>query len=268
MPADPTTESVLPTPSHGEGSIPIGLPDQELGAEELLELLLQQQRVAQVGLISAGLSHDVNNHLHMIAGSAYLALQTHDPGQWRSALEQVQHQVDVLAETTRAFLGFVQRTAPDPAAVFRVSDVVERSLRLARPLTEDRGVTLTVGREADAAVRGDATLAIQVLVNLLVNAIQACEEARGNVAVTARRPTDGGVRIEIADDGPGIPEVVLARLFKPFVTSGDGSGGRGLGLFVVRHAVLRLGGTVHVRSSPEGTVFAVDLPLADGEYVF
>ena len=118
--------------------------------------------------------------------------------------------------------------------------------------------------EGDGGVLGDSRLLVQALVNLASNAIRACAETKGRVRIEASSPTDGFCRFEVIDDGPGIPEAMRGRLFRPFSTGSAASGGNGLGLFIVRQSVRRLGGTIRVRTSPSGTTFVVDLPRADG----
>ena len=87
--------------------------------QTLLELLAQQQRVAQVGLVTAGLAHDVDNHEQVISGVTFLALRRRNPEEWKRALEKVQAQCCALSEMTRAFLGFVRRRDDAVHAKFR-----------------------------------------------------------------------------------------------------------------------------------------------------
>nr|MDJ0974683.1 ATP-binding protein [Planctomycetota bacterium] len=68
------------------------------------------------------------------------------------------------------------------------------------------------------------------------------------------------LRIEVEDNGPGIPGHLRRRIFRPFVTGDAKDGGRGVGLFIVRQAVRRLGGSIRVESGPKGTRFGIDLP--------
>ena len=99
----------------------------------------------------------------------------------------------------------------------------------------------------------------QAVVNLVSNAIRVCQNG-GHVWLTASRPRPGTCRIEVRDDGPGVSEEVRGRLFRPFVGTEESSGGSGLGLFITRQSIRELGGAILMRTSPEGTVFRVDLP--------
>lgn len=250
--ADPSAPSVAATAP----------PDWADERERLLEMLAQQQRVAQAGLVTAGMAHDVHNHLQVLTGSACLALMSDRPEDWRDALRDVQEQCREIAETTRAFLSFVRRRDAVGETSFVASDAVEQARRLASPLAKKHGVRLEPAVRGDAVVAGESRLLVQALVNLISNAVRACAGNRGRITVEAWCPAPGTCRFEVTDDGPGIPESVRGRLFRPFATGHAESGGNGLGLFIVRQTVRRLGGTIRVRTSPSGTTFVVDVPAA------
>lgn len=115
----------------------------------------------------------------------------------------------------------------------------------------------------DAELVGDERLAVQALFNLGSNAIEACKGLNGS-SVALRLVCGAGVpcAIEVDDDGPGIPYSLRPRLFQPFTTGRAQSGGRGLGLFVVRQAVRNLGGNIRVETSTGGTLFRLEFPDA------
>ena len=229
--------------------------------ERLLELLAQQQRVAQTGLVTAGLIHDANNHLATMSGAAYLALGSQKPEDWRSALEGVQEQCTALSETMRSFLAFVRRRDDMELRSFRLSDAIEQASGLVAPLAHEHRVIVGTDVVEDGEVAGHLRLATQALVNLASNAIRACRGNGGEIVLVASRPRGTSCRLEVRDTGPGIPEDIRRRIFRPFATQG-GQGGHGLGLFVVRQAVRQMGGRIRVRTSPRGTTFTIDLPSA------
>ncbi len=226
----------------------------------LLEMLAHQQRVAQAGLITAGLAHDVSNHLQLISGGAYLAATCGRPSEMKAALEKIQSQCVELAETTRAFLDFVKRRDATQKQRFLISDVLSQADRLLTPLAKPARVSIETVQEGDARVAGEARLLIQALVNLGANAIRACPAGSGRVTLVASAPMPGWCMLEVKDDGAGIPEEMRQRLFRPFATGHAASGGNGLGLFIVRQAVRSLGGDIRVRTSPEGTSIKLSLP--------
>jgi signal transduction histidine kinase len=227
--------------------------------EQLLEMLAHQQRVAQMGLITSGLVHDMNHHLMVMSGSAELALQSGDPGQCVEALERVKQCCRALDETARAFLGLVRRRAPQDTPTPIVDSVVQAG-RLLRPLAQSHRVRLEVAARGTALLCGDARLLTQAIINLGSNALRACAGGAGYVEIRAGDRPLGMYRIEVIDSGPGIPDSVRANIFRPFATAHATSGGTGMGLFIVRQAVRRLGGCIRVRSSTEGTRFQIDVP--------
>jgi signal transduction histidine kinase len=114
--------------------------------------------------------------------------------------------------------------------------------------------------EGDPVARGDARLASQAVVPLVSNAVRAFPRRGGTVAIRARSRPGGGSALEVHDDGPGIPETVRGRLFRPLVSGRAESGGNGLGLFIVRQAARRLRGTIRLRTGPKGTLVQMLLP--------
>jgi len=240
---------------------------EELEAERqtLLSMLTQTQRVSQAGLITSALAHDVSNHAQAVSGACYLALASGCPERWRLALEKIQRQCVTLTETTTAFLGFVRRRDhdADPAERFRVSRVVDESCRLLAPLARVQAVSLLHEVAGDAWIAGNRRHAVQALVNVATNALRACGGGRGGrVDVRAGAATPRTCRIEVRDNGPGIPDAVRWRLFRPFSTGHGTAGGNGLGLFIVRRLVRELGGRIRVVSSAAGTTFTIELPVA------
>ena len=231
--------------------------------EMLLEMLAHQQRVAQAGLITAGLAHDVQNQLTIIGGLAALSQAGHAGYAPEDVLPRILERTHHLADMTQAFMSFVRRRRAAPRATFSVADAVQRADRLVRPLARQAGVRFETCVHGDGRMRAEAQLLVQAIINLSSNAIQAVEEAHGVVQVHLTNPCAERCLIEVADNGRGIPEALRGRLFRPFVSKRADGHGHGLGLFVVRQAVLRLGGTIRVRTSPQGTTFRIELPAKE-----
>lgn len=237
-----------------------GPPSWRQEREMLLEMLAQQQRVAQAGLITSGLAHDVRNHVMVLSGSADLALTSNDPRQWQEALEQIKARCRDLSEVTNAFLGFVRRRRANGHDVFRIGDAVKQACVLAAPLAAAHRVSIKRDVIGEFVVTGESRLLVQALLNLVSNAVRACEPGNGEVSIAVAPLMGRLCRIEVCDNGPGIPEDVRRRLFRPFATGNAHRGGTGMGLFIVRQAIRRLGGSIRVSTSPRGTRFQIDFP--------
>jgi C4-dicarboxylate-specific signal transduction histidine kinase len=163
-----------------------------------------------------------------------------------------------MTDLLRALRAFVVAGAAAPGRV-PLAQIVDAATLLTS--TCARGdVAVRVARVPDAEVWGDRTLLVQVLVNLVRNAIEA-SPARGVVDVEVS--TAGGVaRLIVTDDGPGVAEDILPRLFEPFASSKDAAAGGGVGLALSAQIARELGGELSYRRAPErGAQFTVRLPL-------
>jgi two-component system C4-dicarboxylate transport sensor histidine kinase DctB len=148
---------------------------------------------------------------------------------------------------------------------FLASQVVDEAVRLLRPLACKQGVAFINEIQVDAQIAGDERALVQALVNLGSNAIRACAGKPTTLTIRVGTGGEGKCRISVEDNGPGIPENLRRGIFRPFVTSQTDSNGHGLGLFIVRRAVVKLGGSIRVQTSSAGTTFHIDLPVHSHE---
>lgn len=228
--------------------------------EDLWTWIFHLERLSQAGLMAGGLAHDTRNLLTGISGLCQLALVDEDADGHKATLARANDLALQAAEAMRVFLTFARRSGGAKGAC-RVSDVVEDALRFLQPVLAKGRIAIVRRLSPDAVACCERTLLLQALVNLVLNASRAIGDAHGRIDVSARRSGDQ-VLIEVADDGPGIPESVLARLFQPFATGGA-AGGTGLGLYVTRRIVEDHGGTVDVESEEgRGARFRIALPAA------
>jgi two-component system NtrC family sensor kinase len=147
-------------------------------------------------------------------------------------------------------------------APLALEDALEQTLRLVSRSIPDR-TELVRDFQATRALEGDRARLGQVFLNLLRNAIDACGAAPERAHRIAVRTCDCvlGVRIEIEDDGPGIPDEIAASIFAPFFTTKPQGAGTGLGLYISRRIVAEHGGTLEwLRAGTGGTIFRVELP--------
>ncbi len=223
--------------------------------------LAQQERLAALGRLAAGLAHEVNTPVTGIASYAQLLKELTAPGDPRAPLvEKLEEQAFRVARIVTNLMelarptGF-ERQLVDVAAVAR-----EEAVRV-RTDAERSGIAVHCGAAVEATVNGNRVQLELVMHNLLRNALQATPRGgRVDVAVSSG---GGAVIVDVTDSGPGIPPDLVDRVFEPFVTSRQGRGGTGLGLAITRDIVQAHGGTIAVaRSTAEGTVLRVELPAA------
>lgn len=214
----------------------------------------EARRLAELGLLTAGLIHELRQPLFGIKALAQL-LELH-PDRLAAYLPQLLGQVEAMEQLLRGYGDFSRR--PGPPETFDV----EASIRSAQVILEHRarhaGVRLLVDAEPGALVRGSMLAIQQVVVNLGENALDAVRGREGaTVRLHLRR--DDAVVLRIEDDGPGIPEPIRAHLFQPFHTTKPS--GTGLGLSISRDLVAGCGGSLVLLEGP-GTVWEVRLPPA------
>ena len=225
--------------------------------------LIQAAKLAALGQMAAGLSHELNQPLAAIRSHAHnsaLLLERGRPEEARKAIGRIQ------ALTTRAadLIAHLRRFARKPGVVLSpvpVGDTIETALSLFEPRFEAERVTLT--RELPAGrlhVHAEDIRLEQVLVNLIANALDAVAGLENaTIAIGARR-TGHKVEIWVADSGPGIDRAHLERIFDPFFTTKPVGSGLGLGLSLSYNIIKDLGGTLAVaETGPAGTRFLITL---------
>jgi PAS domain S-box-containing protein len=241
--------------------------------------LRQSQRLEAIGTLTGGIAHDFNNILSSIVGNIRLVMddlpKSHPARQSAHEIRSATNRARDLVKRLMTFSR--QQEAPrSPLALAPLIEEVQQLLRPALPA----GVVLHSSVPVDTPpVMGDATQLHQVLVNLCTNAWQSMPSGRGEIhilvstltAEEARRQSrtalDGApvyVRIEVRDNGSGIPAEILDRIFEPFFTTKPAGEGSGLGLAVVHGIVQSHKGAVSVVSPPGvGTSFMIYLPASD-----
>jgi len=243
----------------------IGRKEAEEEARRLHQQIRHADRLATIGELAAGVAHELNEPLGNILGFAQLAGKSEDlPDQTRRDLEKIVT-ASLYAREIIKKLMFFSRQAPAQKSNVDVNRVVTDVMSLLRPRCDKGGVAVEVDlAEAAPVVRGDAAQLQQVLVNLVVNGIQAMPD--GGTLRLQTIVDDETVSVAVADSGMGIPPENLQRVFMPFFTTKDVGEGTGLGLAVVHGIVTLHGGTVQAESGVgAGTRFEVRLPAAGAE---
>ncbi len=254
--------SLAPLQSE-EGSDRRVLVLQDVTARVAMEgALKQKDRLAALGILAAGVAHEVNTPLTGISSYAQLLLAETDASDpRRELLEKVEKQTFRAARIVSNLLEFartpgVERREIDVVALF--SD----SIDLLRQRLSSKQIRLVWQRpDATISVLGSEGELQQVFTNLIVNAVDAVAEVEEATLTLTLEAGADRVRISVADSGPGVPAENSDAIFQPFFTTKRGQGGTGLGLSISHSIVENHGGClVFENLSPRGCRFTVDLP--------
>ncbi|NMO16008.1 two-component sensor histidine kinase [Pyxidicoccus fallax] len=229
----------------------------------------EMERLAVVGKLAAGVAHEVNNPLAYVKSNLgflqeELREAAPDVEELRRVLDETQQGVLRIQQIVTDLRRFSRDTTVEAEESCTVEEAMGEAQRLASVRLRSLGEVVAEVAPALPRVRVSQRHLVQVLVNLLLNAADALETAapqRPARIVLRARAMPEGVRLDVEDNGPGIPEAVLPRLFEPFFTTKPPGKGTGLGLALCREYLARAGGTLAAENVPEGGArFILRLP--------
>ncbi|TNE88858.1 MAG: HAMP domain-containing protein, partial [Deltaproteobacteria bacterium] len=240
----------------GEAVVEISRDVSEL--KRMQAQLMHQEKMAALGTLAAGMAHEIGNPLASMSSELEMLERMWDPEEARASLPVLRDQVRRMSKLLRELVAFGRRPVEE-AATFDPAVLLHDVARLLRHDPRGRGVEVVVEAAEGEALCSSRDRLMQVLVNLGINALDALG-GRGRVVFRLAAAPHGSVRLEVTDDGPGIPEEVARQAFDPFYTTKPPGEGTGLGLFVSERIVQELGGRLELESSTDGTRFAVTVP--------
>jgi signal transduction histidine kinase len=238
--------------------------------KQLLDQVGQKDRMAELGVASSGLLHDLRNPLTAIYGYVHLLsddlakTMESDPqhaGNIKECLTAIEKSVQRCQEMADMWRDLGQRD-PSRMSVRAVKELVAEAVEGIAPAAATAGVRLlNAGGPDGSRIMADAPQMYRALQNVFQNAVRATADGAGTVEV-GWKETEKGVEIRVTDSGPGIPENLLTRVCEPGFTTRRESGGTGLGLFITRMVVENThGGTFNIGNAPGGgTVATMNLP--------
>ncbi len=225
---------------------------------------LLAERMAAIGETTAALSHSIKNILQALRGGAdvvEMGLKATNVNQVTKGWRIVDRNLDKIYNLTINLLAYSKEREPKLEPI-NPRRLVEDCIELIAPNASAKGVMAVADVEADhPAIPMDEDGIHQVLMNLLTNALDAVEEQKGLIRVVCRYDAENRQSVmEVIDNGPGIALSMMSHMFELFHST-KGNRGTGLGLAVAKKIVEEHEGTISVRSSPEGTIFKVQLPV-------
>jgi len=230
--------------------------------------MLQAEHLATMGELAAGVAHEIRNPLAGIAGAIEIITKDFPKDHPdREVMEDLRQEVRRIEKVLNDMLAYAK---PKPPQFGRadLKDTFARTLHLARQQTGSKHVEFSIQVPPDLpAFRMDSEQLHQVLLNLVLNGVQAIER-EGKITIAAKFNAPGGpgqadlVEISVSDTGVGVPPESLERIFRPFYTTKRG--GTGLGLSLCRRIIRQHGGTLSVESKlGKGSRFIIRLPLRE-----
>ena len=235
--------------------------DDVTDRDELERQLVQADKLSSIGLLAAGVAHEVNTPLAVISTYAQmLAKQISEDEQKSKLLDKIAKQTFRASEIVNSLLSF-SRTSTTEFVELDIGKVIQETLSLVEHQLRKSAIEVKLDMQpALPPVKGNAGKLQQVFLNLFLNARDAMEEG-GTLAIHAWSE-EGFARIDVADSGQGIQPENLARIYDPFFTTKAARKGTGLGLSVTYGIVREHGGTIEVESRwGAGSRFRVELPL-------
>jgi hypothetical protein len=245
---------------------------QSTERELLREQLTHAEKMATVGIVAAGLTHDLNNILSAILMQSELELYQDAPN---PAFNVIHEAATSAAALTRELNNFSRQQPMGVVQNFQLKELVEATLRITRPLLKNK-INLITTVAADLPVLpGQAGKLKQAVMNLLLNARdampaggtititgQACQFNAADRSAHPQRRAGTFVCLAVHDTGPGISSQLQQQIFLPFFTTKPTNKGLGLGLFMVQRIVTEHEGWLELESAPgSGTTFRLYLPV-------
>jgi len=234
--------------------------------------LMMTDRLASIGMLAAGVAHEINNPLSYVTANVSFAVEelqasAGPPSEVITALGEAQQGCERVRSIVRDLKAFsrTEESTRGPVDVRRLLDsaanMAWNEIRHRARLSKDYAPRLPLAEANESRL-------VQVFLNLLLNAAQAIAEGeaeRNQIRIVAREAPDGRVVAEICDTGAGIPPENLERIFDPFFTTKAAGVGTGLGLSICQNIVAALGGEIQVESAlGRGSTFRILLPAAAG----
>ena len=243
---------------------------------ETREQLAGSERMASVGRLAAGVAHEIGNPIAAIMGMHDLIADDQTDEETRADfLRRMRKETERINVVVRDLLDYARPEDDGPTSVRAVdadvAEVAADALALVRPQKDFKSLTTDVAITPGLRIALSPQRLTQVLLNLILNAGAALASASGAAASSVMRAarTNAIIRIEIDDNGPGVPSELRDRIFDPFVTTKDVGAGTGLGLAVCRGIVEGAKGKIYVDATyTDGARFVVEIPGGPSELIF
>ncbi len=229
--------------------------------KKMQEKMMQQEKLASIGLLAAGVAHEINTPLTGIQSYSQFLIEDQEPGELRDLVEKILSQSKRASSIVRGLLNFTRKT-PSPFVDIDLRQLVSQSFTLISHSLKKNQVSHHIECDhQDYFIQGNANQLQQVFINIMVNAIDAMEEG-GTLTVTLTK-TSNHVALKFIDNGAGIKEEDMPRIFDPFFTTKEIGKGTGLGLSIAYNICQDHNAELSVESKTgEGSCVTIKFPLS------
>lgn len=229
--------------------------------EQLLAQTIQSEKLAEVGRMSAGIAHEINNPLSVISFANQILLDDHaNRPEQQELLERIDTEVERLKSLTSELLTYSSAQHDDRREATDLNGTIQDVSRLLRYELNKKHIKIELQLCELPQLLVDENKFKQIFINLILNAVQAMEDS-GSLQIASSQDGDGNSIISFLDSGPGIPDKLKEKVFEPFFTSRKDGGGTGLGLYLCRKIIRSYQGQLSITDAPAGgTCFTITLP--------
>ena len=235
------------------------------------ELMLHESKMAALGKMAAGVAHEINNPLAVIAEEAGWmkdllkeddVAQSQNLKEYQESIKKIEYHVERVKKVTHRLLGFARRMEPTEEKVM-VNQILEECVGFLENEARYRNISINKELAPDLpTTASDSSQLQQVFLNILNNAIDAMGKDGAITLRTLYQPETRQIAIKITDTGPGMTQETIEKIFDPFFTTKEVGKGTGLGLSISYSIIEKLGGTIYVDSKvSKGTTFTIKLPV-------
>ena len=252
--------SVKARPGHDPG---IGLVFRDMTEESRLQdRLIKEEKLASLGVLSAGIGHELNNPLVGVIGLGEAIQQEDNPNQIKEYAGNIVQHGKRMASIIKDFTGLATSQLKEQLTQVNINDLLDRALHTVKQAHETSSLDISTNYQSLPSIKVNPQEFSQSLTNIITNAVQAME-GRGKLDMTTALK-ENVIHITIEDTGPGIPRSQLSKIFDPFFTTKQQGMGAGLGLTIARRIIQKYGGQIQINSQEgKGTTCQITFPCQE-----
>ena len=229
--------------------------------QRLQEQLIQSEKLAGIGILASGVSHEINNPLSGIIGMAEIALEEEDASKNKSYLMDILKCAQRISEIVKGLRSYSRAAKKEELSLVDLNEVLEDALKMVQLGSKTIPVEVIKKFQPIEKIEANRGEMQQVFTNLITNAFQAMNRREGMLILSTQSLKDS-VEVKVSDNGMGIPPKYLNKIFDAFFTTKNPGEGTGLGLNIVYRIVTKYEGTIDVESKEGiGTTFTLKFPI-------